>query len=276
MAPPYAIPLPVSSRPARATRSPVPSIPYATHLGLPPAVVTVRRHPSNGCRARPVDQFFPQATARQTTAATASTETFISDAIHLPACLTFLLAPNRRVKRRAKVEIPTLPVETAATAVPSPVPSRQGFGKKKNGRQIDGRCRHGNGWQPYTHYAPTSIAPHYVLHDAPARPMLLRRYHPAMKASRPPLTPRLSTPSPRSSMPCTSSARSMLNVARALIAVLGSVAALIHTAALIHANAAFIHPFAFSSNSLPGHYLHLATPPPSHPVATLLHHNPTA
>jgi biotin-(acetyl-CoA carboxylase) ligase len=36
-----------------------------------------------------------------------------------------------------------------STAVPLTVPSRQRFGNIKNGRQIDGRCRHGNGWKPY-------------------------------------------------------------------------------------------------------------------------------
>ncbi|KAJ7169037.1 hypothetical protein B0H12DRAFT_1312854 [Mycena haematopus] len=33
-------------------------------------------------------------------------------------------------------------------AVPSPVPSRQGFEKKKNGRRFNGRCRHGTGGSP--------------------------------------------------------------------------------------------------------------------------------
>ncbi|KAJ6483061.1 hypothetical protein DFH09DRAFT_1106971 [Mycena vulgaris] len=90
--------------PAGSTRR---ACPYPrARLGLPPvAVATVRRHPSNGCRARPFDHFFRHATARQTTAATAvsaghinfpSIETPILNGIHFPACFTFLLAPNRR------------------------------------------------------------------------------------------------------------------------------------------------------------------------------------
>jgi hypothetical protein len=90
--------------------------PLRARIGLPPvAVATVRRHPLNGCRAHPVDHFFPsrngpsndgcngrfngsyKSTFKLTLSIIIwSTETSILDGIHFPARLTFLLAPNRR------------------------------------------------------------------------------------------------------------------------------------------------------------------------------------
>ncbi|KAJ7831457.1 hypothetical protein B0H14DRAFT_3464028 [Mycena olivaceomarginata] len=56
-----------SWRTRRTQMGPVESL----QLGLPPVTVaTARRHPSNGCRARPIGDFGPPSTARQTTAVT--------------------------------------------------------------------------------------------------------------------------------------------------------------------------------------------------------------